>query len=228
MDEGQLQPFGGEDVLKATVDVLVGPALGRHGIDETDADPGEPLRHGCHIADDTGDTQVVPDLLAIGGADASTHFGERALQAEKGDLATEIEEALEGVGLDVQAVNVVVTFGQGGASDVNRQVMPQSRKRGRSASPRNASVRGASVPRSEVMRTTQTSTNRRASTHASVREVNISKKSGASLPAPPWFGGWIQSVPCSGPAGGVGVDGLVRTGDARGTCHAEAFLPARW
>ncbi len=45
------------------------------------------------------------------------------------------------------------------------------------------------------MRTTQTSTNLRASAHSSVRVVNISKKSGASRPAPPWFGGWTHNDP---------------------------------
>jgi len=60
--------LGRELVLEAAVDVLVVPALGRHGVDKTNLDTGKALRHGGRIADDIGDTEVIPGLFAIGRA----------------------------------------------------------------------------------------------------------------------------------------------------------------
>src|ERR671910_258943 len=66
VDEGQPQPTLGERVLEVEVDILVGPALGRHRVDETDLDTGKALRHGRHIVDDIGNAEVVAGLFPIG------------------------------------------------------------------------------------------------------------------------------------------------------------------
>jgi hypothetical protein len=102
------------------VDVLIGPALGRHGVDEANFDPGEALRHGGNIADDIGDAQVVPGLLPIGRA-RPTHLRQWTLEAEEGDAGAQVKEALDCCGLVAQAAGMVRTLGVGGAGHVHRQ-----------------------------------------------------------------------------------------------------------
>ena len=66
--KASLSPWLVSASWRLTVDVLVGPALGRHGVDKTNLNTGKALRHGGHIADDIGDAEVVPGLFPIGWA----------------------------------------------------------------------------------------------------------------------------------------------------------------